>query len=405
MIELARKWQEGTITSEEKLEFDQWFNSFDDAQMPELASETPAGLRERLYESIRTKEKVGQRIGGRVLPGRFYRLKRTVAAAVLLLLGSATTWYIVQPHRSSLVLTAARSGTVVRQVPGSAILPGSNKAILTLANGSQVILDSAKNGLLARQGATQIVKENDGAIMYEKPGAGNATAGTVSAGAGAEAGPLYNTITTPRGGQYAVTLPDGSKVWLNAASSIRFPTAFTAASRDVEVQGEAYFEIAANKEKPFRVAVKYASGDKKMDVEVLGTQFNVMAYEEEKIIKTTLIEGAVKVEKDKDEKILHPGQQAQLRPDGILHTQNNADIEAAVAWKNGRAVFNGQDIPTIMRQVSRWYDVDVEYRGRIPERKFTGGIARNSDISVLLEILKLNRIHFSVEGKKIVLMP
>lgn len=387
LFELAQKWQEGTISPEEIVEFDQWFDSFDDERMPEPAGETPEELRERLYASIRTRTKLRQRTGGRILSTRW-----TVAAAILLLLGSVTFWYRIQQHRQAPLAAVQQKPSAAGPLAGGAIVPGSDRAILTLAGGGQVVLDSAKNGLLASQGGTEVVKEGDGTLSYQR-------------GAATEAVVLYNTITTPRGGQYAVTLPDGSKVWLNAASSIKFPTAFNGDSRNVEVQGEAYFEIAANKEKPFRVFVKYASGGKKMDVEVLGTQFNVMAYEEEGVIKTTLIEGAVKVEKDKDEKVLHPGQQAQLSPGGILHTLNNADTEAAIAWKNGRTVFNGQDIQTIMRQVSRWYDVDVVYAGHIRERKFTGGIARNSDISVLLKILELNQIHFSVEGKKIVLMP
>jgi transmembrane sensor len=381
MHELARKWQEGTITPQERLEFDQWFDSFDDSKMAKPAGENPEELRERLYASIRTREKIGQRTGGRILSTRW-----TVAAAVLLLLGSAAWWQALRSARSLPVVAA------VPLRPDKVIVPGSNKAILTLGNGSQLILDSAKDGLLAQQGSTMIMKEKNGVVRY----GGNAA----EENAADNTAPLYNTITTPRGGQYSVTLPDGSKVWLNAASSIRFPTAFAGASRDVEVQGEVYFEIAPDKTKPFRVAV-----NKKMDVEVLGTEFNVMAYEEESTIKTTLINGAVRVVKGNEGRVLRPGQQAQLRPDGIIHTLNNADIEATIAWKNGRTIFAGEDIPTIMRKVSRWYDIDVEYRGNITERKFTGGIARNSDISVVLKILELNQIHYSVEGKKIVLMP
>jgi len=386
MHELARKWQEGTITPQERLEFDQWFDSFDDSKMAKPAGENPEELRERLYASIQTREKIGQRTGGRILSIRW-----TVAAAVLLLLGSAAWWRALRPARSLPVVAAAP------RHPDKVIVPGSNKAILTLGNGSQLILDSAKDGLLAQQGSTMIMKEKNGVVRY---GGNAADENAADKNAADDTAPLYNTITTPRGGQYSVSLPDGSKVWLNAASSIRFPTAFTGVSRDVEVQGEVYFEIAPDKTKPFRVAV-----NKKMDVEVLGTEFNVMAYEEEGTIKTTLINGAVRVVKGNEGRVLRPGQQAQLRPDGILHTLNNADIEATIAWKNGRTIFAGEDIPTIMRKVSRWYDIDVEYRGNITERKFTGGIARNSDISVVLKILELNQIHYSVEGKKIVLMP
>ena len=397
IIQLAQKWEEGTLTREEKEEFEQWYNSFNDKKMPDLTRETPAALKERLYASILKRGALRRHAGARVVS---IRTLYATAAAVLLLVVSLT-WLnrLRSPLSVPSVAAAARRLDTV-------IVPGSNRAILTLAGGREVILDSAKNGLLAQQGLTGIVKQKDGAITYEKLVAGHTGAGTGTTGAaGATAtGPLYNTVTTPRGGQFGVTLPDGSKVWLNAASSIRFPTVFSGTERRVEVSGEAYFEVATNKTMPFRVAVDYPSSGKVMEVDVLGTQFNIMAYEEEKMVKTTLLEGAVKAVKGDEGKVLHPGQQAQLK-DGVLRVLNNADTEDAVAWKNGRTLFAGEDIEAIMRKISRWYDVDVEYRGHLPERKFTGGIARSSDLSVLLQILQLNHIRTSIEGKKIILMP
>lgn len=386
IIELARKWQEGTLTPEEREEFDQWYESFNDTRMPDLTGETPAQLKERLHASVLAKGRTRRQAVVRVM-----LIRRAVAtvAAVLLLVVSLTLFNRLGSPRPVPVATAAP-----RHV-NTGIVPGSNKAILTLAGGSQVILDSAKNGLLAQQGLTGIVKQKDGAITYQELGAAHTAA---------ETGPLYNTVTTPRGGQFAVTLPDGSKVWLNAASSIRFPTFFSGKERRVEVRGEAYFEVATNKTMPFRVAVEHPSDGKVMEVEVLGTEFNIMAYEDENTVKTTLLEGAVRVVRGDEKKVLHPGQQAQLK-DGSLHVLGNADAEDAIAWKNGHTLFAGEDIHAIMRKVSRWYDVDVEYRGQLPERKFTGGIARSSDLSVLLQILELNHIRTSVEGKKIILMP
>jgi transmembrane sensor len=401
IAQLALKWQEGTLTPEEKVLFDRWFASFDDARMPDLNGESPEQLRERLYAAI--QEKKGQEKMGRI---RSIRRNWTVAAAVLLVLASSAGIFVHQSSRSRQAVAAGAHGV------DTLIVPGGNRAILTLAGGGQVVLDSAKNGLLAQQGATAVVKQEDGLLSYEKQRsepAGEPTGG----GSETTTGTLYNTITTPRGGQYAVTLPDGTRVWLNAASSIRFPITFTGAERTVEVRGEAYFDVARNRSMPFRVAVFYPTG-KMMEVEVLGTGFDIMAYADEAVIRTTLLEGAVRVVKgggsgnshgnDADSRTLRPGQLAQLK-DNQWQIMDGVDTGDAIAWKNGRTLFANEDIPAIMRKVSRWYDVDVEYRGRLPERKFVGGISRSSDISALLKILELNHIHFSVEGKKIVLMP
>ena len=373
MAELARKWQEGTLTDAEKLEFDQWFDSFDDAA---ISPEATAGRKERIYAQV------VEGTGLRRSPVRVMWRKRFLGAAAVLLLVAGGWWYTIRSSRPAAVPVVA----VGKPGAGKDIVPGGNKAILTLGNGSQVILDSVKDGLLAKQGATQVVKKESGVLIYEKPGAGDVAAGS-----------LYNTITTPRGGQYAVTLSDGSKVWLNASSSIRFPTVFSGSSRAVEIKGEAYFEIAANKSMPFKVEVD------KMAIEVLGTEFNIMAYSDEGTIKTTLVNGAIRVAKGNVTQVLRPGQQAQLK-EGVLRTLDNADVGAAVAWKNGRTLFADEDITAIMRKISRWYDVDVEYKGAQSGRKFTGAISRKSDIAEMLKILELNQIHFTVEGRKITIL-
>ncbi|SDP99891.1 FecR family protein [Mucilaginibacter sp. OK268] len=267
------------------------------------------------------------------------------------------------------------------------VQPGGNKAILTLGDGSQIVLDSARNGLLAHQGNTKVVKSANGHIAYNTTATSNAA-------------PIYNTMTTPRGGKYDLQLADGTKVWLNASSSISYPITFTGAERRVTITGEAYFEVAKNKAMPFKINV---NGQE--EVQVLGTHFNIMAYNDEASVKTTLLEGSVKIIKNKMTGMLKPGQQAQLSTDGKLSITDDADINAVMAWKNGQTFFVNEDIKTIMRRVSRWYDIDVEYQGDMPGRLFTGGISRESNLSVLLKVLELNKIHFKMTGKKLIVSP
>ena len=213
----------------------------------------------------------------------------------------------------------------------------------------------------------------------------------------------YNVLSTPRGGQYRLVLPDGSQVWLNAASSIRYPTAFTGTERKVEVSGEVYFEVTKNAAMPFRVVVNRRKGEPDpMEIEVLGTQFNVNAYTDEDVIRTTLLEGAVKVKKGVKGGILQPGQQAQCKEDGEMRWVPDADVEKVVAWKNGVFEFRDENLQAVMRQISRWYDVEVVYEGAIPTDGFTGRFSRNTSLSGVLSILRLSDIRLTVENKKII---
>jgi ferric-dicitrate binding protein FerR (iron transport regulator) len=293
--------------------------------------------------------------------------------------------------------------TVVKALHAAAsahdALPGGNKAMLTLNDGSVIVLDSAKNGMLGEQGNAQVLKK-DGMLEYKKGNAQKAIGNTQLS-----APVSYNTLSTPRGGQYQLVLPDGSKVWLNAASSIRFPTAFTGNEREVELTGEAYFEITSHqlqsgKKMPFKVLVLSAGTDGlNAAIEVLGTHFNVNAYKDEETIRTTLLEGKVKVALrgvDK-EAMLNPGEQAIMSM-RTIKTVHDIDTEEAVAWKNGLFFFDNVDIQTIMRQLSRWYKVSVVYNGKIPNRRFTGQVSRNANLSQVLKILELSKIHFTIEG-------
>lgn len=270
-------------------------------------------------------------------------------------------------------------------------LPGGDKAVLTLANGAQIVLDSAHNGQLARQGGTIIGKTANGQLVYDA---------TKSVGDNHSSTLALNTITTPRGGQYTVVLPDGTKVWLNAASSLRFPASFTGKERNVELNGEGYFEVAKNAAKPFKVKVN------KLEVEVLGTHFNIMAYKDEPKIETILIEGSVKIKNGTAEALLKPGQEALAgQKDTYLKVQQ-ANIEEAMAWKNGYFLFNAENIQSIMRKISRWYDMDVVYVGNVENKDFDGTVSRFKNVSEVLKMLELtDAIHFKVEEGRIIVMP
>ncbi|RFM29310.1 FecR family protein [Chitinophaga silvisoli] len=266
------------------------------------------------------------------------------------------------------------------------LAPGSTKAMLTLADGTQIPLDSAANGTLAQQGNTQISNKN-GKLSYQANG-GNEV--------------MYNTVTTPHGGQYQLTLADGSKVWLNAASSIRFPTAFTGKERQVSITGEAYFEIVQQSNQPFSVQVKAAEKD--MTVKVLGTSFNIMAYADEKAVKTALIEGAVQVEHGSQKNVLKPGLEASLTDNTFAIAP--ADLEQTLAWKDGKFRFRSTNIKTIMRQLSRWYDMEVAYNGDVSDIDLTGVISRREDAGKLLKALEATqRVHFEVNGHNVTVSP
>jgi len=324
------------------------------------------------------------------VPVSIPRWRWYMAAASIIVILLCATWFVkVLSSRGP----AAGVATAKTRHDQQEILPGGNKAVLTLANGDKVILDSAQNGSLGVQANMKVVKITSGVLAYKK---GNAVSGSDMS--------LFNIISTPRGGQYQVILADGSKVWLNASSTLRFPTSFSGKQRNVELTGEAYFEVAKDAGRPFKVTVlPGASGGGVREVEVLGTSFNVMAYSEENLIRTTLVDGAVKVRNGKDEDILAPGQQAQsmLGAPG-QRVIADADVAAAVAWKNGYFNFNKEDLRTVMRQLARWYDVDVSYVGNNNDRLFWGGMQRDLSLSAVFRILEKSGVQFSIDGKKVI---
>ena len=301
---------------------------------------------------------------------------RVAAAAVVILFISGVSYRILTKENKDQI-----TASIAPSEKTPAISPGGNHAILTIADGSTIVLDSVQKGKIGNI----IINKQNGLLIYD---------GSLSPKAGAPV--TFNTLTTLRGGQYQVVLPDGSKVWLNASSSLHFPTAFIGKQREVELTGEAYFEVVKNREKPFHVNVNG------MQVEVLGTHFNINAYSDHDVIKTSLLEGSVKIRKGKLSDLLKPGQQGIFDKKEDKVEIKNVNMNEVIAWKNGLFEFDGAGIKTIMSEISQWYDVDIVYPGKVPVRNFEGKISREAQISDVLKILELSGVKFNVEGKKII---
>ncbi|NML21210.1 FecR family protein [Pseudoflavitalea sp. G-6-1-2] len=304
------------------------------------------------------------------------------AAAIVLLAGTATVYYFNSNKPPEQPVIAGK------EEQAADVLPGGEKAVLTLADGRRIVLDSAANGQLAQQGNVQVEKLANGQIRYIPA---NASGNTV----------MWNTMSTPTGGQYQITLPDGTRVWLNAASSITYPASFVSKQRLVKIKGEVYFDVAKNKEQPFVVEMPDQS-----NIEVLGTAFNVNAYADEANIKTTLAEGSIKLIKADQSAILKPGQQGTVsaqQKDGIK-VISGVDLAQAFAWKNGLFSFNDADFPSIMRQLERWYNIQVKYQNAIPDITLKGKMYRNVNLSVILDYLQKMGVKLRKEGNTIVIL-
>ncbi|OQP45873.1 hypothetical protein A4H97_32040 [Niastella yeongjuensis] len=324
----------------------------------------------------------------------------SIAASVLIV--ASITWYIWQGKTKPAIVAE-------HQTPVATVIPaGGNKATLTLADGTVIDLDKAGNGTIATEGKTTVNKKEDGQLEYK------------SATSTKDATITYNMLTTPRGGQYQLLLPDGSKVWLNAASSIKYPTAFAANERRVEITGEAYFEITHDIVRPFKVMIYPADGGigRGGEVEVLGTHFNINAYGDEQTIVTTLLEGKIRItpvevvnkaaiathpaNTARTYKVINPGEEAQINNKADIVIRKNVDTESAVAWMKGFFDFHNASIKTVMKQVSRWYSVDVQYDKAIPEQTFEGNIDRNIPLNELLDLLdQYGQTKFKIDGRTI----
>ncbi len=303
--------------------------------------------------------------------------KRIAVAASFALLVSVAFW-MAERRRT------VKRPVLAEQAAPAVIVPGGNKAVLTLADGSVVTLDSTGKQMI-RQGATAI-RQHNGQLSYTSQPT--------------DGGIHYNKLTTPRGGQFRLVLPDGTKVWLNSATMLRYPTAFTGKERVVELEGQGYFEVAANAQQPFKVKVR------NMEVQVLGTGFDIMAYGDENTINTTLLTGSIRVKEGSTAQLLRPGQQAVMNNEDHQLTVREADIRKVTAWKNGLFVFNNMDLPAILREVARWYDVDIVYKASPGMELYGGGIGRDLQLADILALLEGNGYnHFRIEGRKVIVLP
>jgi ferric-dicitrate binding protein FerR (iron transport regulator) len=398
---LLEKLAAGTATEAEKQQWQQWLQSADEATYRQLMQEwansralSTADLAAdaTVFNSI-TRELIARKALGTTMDAPLVRMRAArnrlrryaVAAAALLALVTGTYLYYTITQHTRAIVTAARADKA----------PGGNRAILTLADGSKVFLDSSTSGNLSNQAGVQVVQAAPGSLTYQPADTSKPTAVWAN-----------NTLETPRGGQFQLTLPDGTKVWLNSASRIRYPAVLTSDKRVVFLTGEAYFEVAADQSKPFTV---YTGNQK---VTVLGTHFNINCYDDEEAARTTLLEGSVAVSRIREvapvaqHKILLPGEQSVVAYhnwDPI--TVNKPDLAEVTAWKEGEFRFHNTKITTIMRQIARWYDVEVEYQGPVPSSEFYGVIPRKEYVSQLLKALALTKnVHFKTMGNKIIVM-
>ncbi|SDG19780.1 FecR family protein [Dyadobacter soli] len=339
-----------------------------------------AGARGSGWDESVTGEESGPGEPGATRPMWLFKL--AAASVVLFLMYAGYRWVNRVPP--------VQPVAVMQSVYGDDAAAGGNKASLTLADGQTYDLNTITEGNLSVQPGTTIDKSK-GEVIYGK---------TIAK----DGSPAYNVLRTPLGGQYKIVLPDGSKAWLNAGSSLKYPTAFTGNRRDVEMSGEVYFEIEPDKTRPFlvRVVDKNVKG-KDMEITVLGTHFNISSYGDEPTMQTTLLEGSVRVEKDEVTKVLSPGQQARVAMGEAAHeiAVKTVDTESVVAWKEGRFEFNG-NIREIMRQISRWYDLDVRYEGNVERKSFAGTISRKNNVSEVLKMLEMTGgIQFRIDDRKI----
>jgi transmembrane sensor len=385
-IELLEQYLAGSISPEDKLHLkelldqpvylkklesrmEESFNS------EEFVGEENPRIREQVQKYL--QEKIAGTTSPVKQPSKLIYFSRIAAASVLII--GLTYWFFYLSH------PAKRWEAAQINKPADVASPKSSTAMITLADGSRIALDSLGNGIIASQKNVKVIKLSDGQIAYE----GNSSE------------IIYNTLYNPKGSKVVMlTLADGTKVWLNNESSVRYPVAFVGRERKVEITGEAYFEVFHDLLKPFQVTVNG------VNIEVFGTHFNINSYTEQELIKATLLEGSIKVSKNGNTKFIKPGEQAKLYPDGRIDINNSMDLEEVMAWKNGYFYFNGASTEDIMQQVIRWYDVDVEYQGNVKNERFAGSLPRFANVSELLNLLELTKtVKFSIEDRKIIVKP
>lgn len=351
--------------------------AFSNPDYAEAADYDPAGMADEILLKARQQDAQLSMLPPTRKPPVFRPWFKYAAAAAIFGLLLAGTWKFASRHQHRFPALAAAKPS----------MPGAAQPVLILGDGSRVSLDSVANGTIARQGNARIVKLANGQVAYQLTGNDNNNI-------------LYNTMQTPHGCMYQLTLPDGSRVWLNAASSIRYPTAFGADSRQVEVTGEAFFDIVKDDRKPFTVTAG------QLNIQVLGTSFNVMAYPDETTIRTTLVQGAVNVSNGSARQLLQPGEQASITATGGPFRISKPNLEEILSWKNGEFYFQDTHIQTIMREVARWYNVEVSYEGDMSGITLSGIVSRNEPVAQLLKALEMTKVvRFRMEENRIVVSP
>lgn len=378
--ELLEKYIQGTCTEEERAIVESWHlkELEGKAFRPKMAQVETAY--ENIWQGIKSKASGRERL---VLKNRQYRY--FAIAATILIIFSAGLFFIKER-------LSPPSITDLLAKTGKDFIPGGHKATLILADGSQISLTDALNGKLAQQAGITITKTGDGQLVYQveqQPGIQTT-----------DTQPLMNTISTPRGGQYQIALPDGSQVWLNAESSLKYPVNFNSKERKVELNGEAYFEVS-KKQLPFIVVTD------KQEVRVLGTHFNISNYHDEPVTKTTLLEGSVNVVQRSTgaSRILKPGEQSSVTATPSLPSVVTADVETEMAWKNGLFIFKDEPIERILKDLARWYDVEISFEGKPTNLSYVGVVSRSKKISSVLKILEgAGNLQFRLEGKKIIVI-
>lgn len=393
IADLIRKHLNDELNDQEKQELDNWVQQSeehrlffhqltDEKSLAAIISEYETS-RSIVFEKIKKAVPLSGESNIKSAGIRWLNPRRlTAIAASILVAGGALVWWSVNRNENSITEIAAKP--VIQQN----LQPASEGAILKLADGKEIILDQTKDGAIAQEGNTQITK-SEGLLSYN--------------GTDPSAKVLYNTLSTPKGRIYKLSLPDGTRVWLNAASSIRFPTAFAGSERNVEVTGEVYFEIKKDVERPFLVKAGHQT-----TIEVLGTEFNVNAYQNEKILRTTLLTGAIRMQSQDQpgtSVVLKPGQQAQwknipaIQPFTVVQQVN---IEKVMGWKNGYFSFDDLTLEELMREVERWYDVEVLYENGVPSKTFFGKVNRNLSLFDFMEGMKDWGVRLRLEGRKLI---
>jgi ferric-dicitrate binding protein FerR (iron transport regulator) len=388
---LINSFLEGTLTEDENQELQNWLDADPQNELLFQNLKTDEYLKSELkllhsFDEEKAFEKIRETITNQsqslVIPLKKNHVRRMIwsaAAAIVFIAIPLSIIFLNTPKNLGKDIVQSNA---IPEIPQERIAAGGNKAILTLSDGSVISLNDLENGVLTQEGNVDIVKLKDGQIAY-----GNAENATPEI--------HYNVITTPKGGKYNLTLSDGTKVWLNAASSLRFPASFSGKTRKVEMEGEVYFDIAEDLKHPFIVMVNGA------EILVTGTEFNVNAYKDESTMKITLLEGNVSLKSSVNHTKLMAGQQAEIS-EGNFHVHKTVDLEDIIAWKEGLFHFNKADIKMVMKEIARWYDVEVEFKDAGKRRVFKGEMQRDLELSQVIKILNKHHIKVDLSGRKMI---